>query len=143
VQPAELYIVAVRALIHVVRCNDPESRLNLASAVSHWRYMCRTVHECKQQYVAVVIMVWQHVLCYISASMLCAASCRWCVAVDAEPCDMERQLLERLDYAANVVNNGQRRVSIAWTEPATTLTGAAVLTVTACLPGSARLNACQ
>ncbi|WIA13224.1 hypothetical protein OEZ85_006816 [Tetradesmus obliquus] len=34
---------------------------------------------------------------------------RWCVAVAAEPCDMERQLLERLDYAANVVLNGQRR----------------------------------
>ncbi|WIA33372.1 hypothetical protein OEZ86_006509 [Tetradesmus obliquus] len=34
---------------------------------------------------------------------------RWCVAVGAEPSDMERQLLERLDYAANVVHNGPRR----------------------------------
>jgi hypothetical protein len=51
---------------------------------------------------------------YMLALVLCAVSCRWCVAVDVEPCAMERQLLERLDYAANVVNNGQRRVSIAW-----------------------------
>ena len=43
----------------------------------------------------------------------CVLGCRrWCVAVAAEPCDMERHLLERLDYAANVVHNGPRRVSM-------------------------------
>lgn len=101
-----------------------------------WKLISEGMTACESAHTAPVIMRRETVLCNCSAAVnsapkdsstvyqwllsaavqapspVCAVCCRWCVAVAAEPCDMERQLLERLDYAANVVLNGQRRVSL-------------------------------
>jgi hypothetical protein len=41
-------------------------------------------------------------------------ACRWWVASDTEPRDMERSLLQQLDYAANVLLNGKRRALLLY-----------------------------
>jgi hypothetical protein len=36
--------------------------------------------------------------------------CRWCVASNVEPREMERCLLQQIDYPANYMKNGSRRL---------------------------------
>lgn len=50
-----------------------------------------------------------HIIVVAQISTTRDPACRWCIATDTEPRDMERRLLDQVDYAANFQHNGGRR----------------------------------